>query len=152
MRPIERAEKALEQQRLKEEKEAQLQAIMNQCRECIESITADLERGTILEVVVEKITKDGIFVKVTDEYSEFIAKGELSINKVLSAEDEVFVEEPISVVYLGTENGKIILSRKAISENKYPEELYDKSLEELLLTMGINTNKFIGKVINVSSI
>lgn len=149
MRPIERAEKALEQQRLKEEKEAQLQAIMNQCRECIESITADLERGTILEVVVEKITKDGIFVKVTDEYSEFIAKGELSINKVLSAEDEVFVEEPISVVYLGTENGKIILSRKAISENKYPEELYDKSLEELLLTMGINTNKFIGKVIKI---
>ena len=149
MRPIERAEKALEQQRLKEEKEAQRQAIINQRRECIESITADLERGTILEVVVEKITKDGIFVKVTDEYSEFIAKGELSINKVLSAEDEVFVGEPISVVYLGTENDKIILSRKAISENKYPEDLYDKSLEELLLTMGINTNKFIGKVIKI---
>ena len=73
----------------------------------------------------------------------------MSINKVLSAEDEVFVGEPISVVYLGTENGKIILSRKAISDNKYPEELYDKSLEELLLTMGINTNKFIGKVIKI---
>lgn len=149
MRPIERAEKELEQQRLQEEKKAEKMAFVKRRRECIESITSKLDKGTILEVVVEEITKAGIFVKITDDYSEFIAKGELSINKVLSAEDEVFVGEPISVVYLGTENGKIILSRKAISDNKYPEELYDKSLEELLLTMGINTNKFIGKVIKI---
>ena len=149
MRPIERAEKELEQQRLQEEKKAEKMAFVKRRRECIESITSKLDKGTILEVVVEEITKAGIFVKITDDYSEFIAKEELSINKVLSAEDEVFVGEPISVVYLGTENGKIILSRKAISDNKYPEELYDKSLEELLLTMGINTNKFIGKVIKI---
>lgn len=149
MLPIERAQQKLEQQRRKEEKATQRQAIINRRRKCIESITTDLERGTILEVIVEKITKDGVYVKITDEYSEFIAKGELSANKVLSAEDEVFVGEPISVVYLGTENDKIILSRKAISENKYPEELYDRSLEELLLTIGINTNKFIGKIIQI---
>lgn len=147
MRPIERAEKELEQQRLKEEKEAQRLAIINRRRECIESITSTLDRGTILEVIVEKIMKDGIRVKITNDYSEFIPKEELSVNKVISAEDEVFVGEPISVVYLGTENDKIILSRKAISESKYPEDLYDKSLEDLLLTMGIYTNKFVGRVV-----
>lgn len=146
MLPIERAQKKFEQQRFKEEKETQRLAIINRRRKCIESITAGLERGHILEAIVEKITWDGIYVKITDEYSEFIAKRELSVDKVLSAEDEVFVGEPISVVYLGVENDKIILSRKAISDSKYSDGLYEKSLEELLLTMGINTNKFVGTV------
>ena len=149
MRPIERAEKELEQQRIQEEKKAQKLAFIKKRRECIESITSNLDKGTILEVVVEKITKAGIFVKITDEYSEFIAKEDLSVNKILYAEDEVFVGEPISVVYYGTENDKIILSRKAISESKYSEDLYVKSLEDLLLTMGIATNKFVGKVIKI---
>lgn len=147
MLPLEIAQKKLEKQRLKEEKEAQRLAIINRRRECIENITANLERGHILEVIVERITWDGIYVKITDEYSEFIPKVELSVDKVLSAEDEVFVGEPIPVVYLGVENDKILLSRKGISESKYSDDLYEKSLEDLLLTMGINTNKFVGKVI-----
>lgn len=150
MRPIERAEKELEQQRIQEEKKAQKMAFIKRRRECIESITSKLDKGTILEVVVEKITKAGIFVKITDDYSEFIAKEELSINKVLYAEDEVFVGEPISVVYYGAENDRIILSRKDICESKYSEDLYAKSLEDLLLTMGITTNKFVGKVIKIN--
>lgn len=150
MRPIERAEKELEQQRLQEEKKAEKMAFLKRRRECIESITSKLDKGTILEVVVEEITKAGIFVKITDDYSEFIAKEELSINKVLHTEDEVFVGEPISVVYYGTENDRIILSRKDICESKYSEDLYVKSLEDLLLTMGITTNKFVGKVIKIN--
>lgn len=149
MRPIERAKKELEQQRIQEEKKAQKLAFIKKRHECIESITSNLDKGSILEVVVEKITNTGIFVKITDDYSEFIAKEELSVNRVLHAEDEVFVGEPISVVYNGTENDKIILSRKDISESKYPEDLYVKSLEDLLLTMGITTNKFVGKVIKI---
>lgn len=150
MRPIERAEKELEQQRLQEEKKAEKMAFLKRRRECIESITSKLDKGTILEVVVEEITKAGIFVKITDDYSEFIAKEELSINKVLHTEDEVFVGEPISVVYYGTENDRIILSRKDICESKYSEDLYVKSLEDLLLTMGITANKFVGKVIKIN--
>lgn len=150
MRPIERAEKELEQQRIQEEKKAQKMAFIKRRRECIESITSKLDKGTVLEVVVEKITKAGIFVKITDDYSEFIAKEELSVNKVLYAEDEVFVGEPISVVYYGTDNDRIILSRKDICESKYSEDLYVKSLEDLLLTMGITTNKFVGKVIKIN--
>lgn len=150
MRPIERAEKELEQQRIQEEKKAQKMAFIKRRRECIESITSKLDKGTVLEVVVEKITKAGIFVKITDDYSEFIAKEELSVNKVLYAEDEVFVGEPILVVYYGTDNDRIILSRKDICESKYSEDLYVKSLEDLLLTMGITTNKFVGKVIKIN--
>lgn len=150
MRPIERAEKELEQQRVQEEKKVEKMAFVKRRRECIESIASKLDKGTILEVVVEEITKAGIFVKITDDYAEFIAKEELSINKVLHAEDEVFVGEPISVVYYGTENDRIILSRKDICESKYSEDLYVKSLEDLLLTMGITTNKFVGKVIKIN--
>lgn len=147
MRPIEKAKHEADKRRIQEEREAAKLAAKNKRIKCIESITSNLKEGHILEVVVEKITKAGIFVKVTDDYSEFIAKEELSINKVLHAEDEVFVGEPISVVYHGIENDKINLSRKAISESKYPKDLYLKSLEDLLLTMGIATNKFVGKVI-----
>ena len=150
MRPIERAEKEQELQRIQEEKKAQKMALIKRRRECIEGITSNLDKGKILEVVVEKITKSGICVKITDDYSEFIAKEELSVNKVLYAEDEVFVGEPISVVYYGTENDRLILSRKEISDSKYPEDLYAKSLEDLLLTMGITTNKFVGKVVKIN--
>lgn len=101
-------------------------------------------------MIVEKITKAGVFVRITDDYSEFIAKEELSVNKVLNAEDEVFVGEPISVVYYGKENDSIILSRKDICESKYLEDLYVKSLEDLLLTMGITPNKFVGKVVKIN--
>lgn len=150
MRPIERAEKELEQQRILEEKKSQKMAFIKRRRECIESITSKLNKKTILEVIVEKITKAGIFVKITDDYSEFIAKEELSVNKVLNTEDEVFVGEPISVVYYGAEDDRIILSRKDICKSKYSEDLYVKSLEDLLLTMGIATNKFVGKVIKIN--
>ncbi len=150
MRPIEKAKQKADKQRIQEEREAAKLAAINRRIECIESITSNLEEGNILEVVVEKITKAGIFVKITDDYSEFIAKEELSVNKVLYAEDEVFVGEPISVVYYGKENDRIILYRKDICESKYSEDLYVKSLEDLLLTMGISTNKFVGKVIKIN--
>lgn len=148
MRPIDKAKKEAEQKRIQEEREAAKIAAKNKRHECIEHITSELNPGTIIEVTVANITKNNVLVNITDELTEYIPKEELSTNKVISAEDEVFIGEPISVVYLGKNEDRIILSRKMISESYYSDDLYEKSLDELLLTMGIATNKFVSKVID----
>ncbi len=117
-------------------------------REEIEYFIAQIERGSVLESKVVHITKTGAVVNILNtNITSFIPREELSPNKVIKASDEVFVGEHINVVYIGQDNGKLIFSRKYIEEDKYDQELYRLSLDELLLTMGLHTSRFIGKVI-----
>ena len=52
---------------------------------------------------------------------------------------------------MGEDNGQLIFSRKFFVEDKYEESLYELSLTDLLATMGLTTNRFIGKVIEINS-
>lgn len=120
----------------------------------MEQISNSLHPGDIImgevKYVDDKIAKveiidSGLVVK--------IARDELSPNKVLRASDEVFVGENIKIVYTGSdEQNKVQFSRKYILKDRYDEKLYKLPLMELLETMEIQTNCFIGKVISINDI
>jgi len=117
-------------------------------REDIENFTSQVERGSVLESQVVRITKAGAVVNILGtNINSFIPRDELSPNKVIKASDEVFVGEHVNVVYLGQDNGKLQFSRRFLVEDKYDQELYGLSLDDLLLTMGLHTSRFIGKAI-----
>lgn len=140
MRPIEKEE---EKRKKEEEKRKK--------REEIDNFSSQIERGSVLESKVVHITKTGAVVNILNtNITSFIPRDELSPNKVIKASDEVFVGEHINVVYLGQDNGKLQFSRRYIVEDKYDQELYGLSLDKLLLTMGLRTSRFIGKVILIN--
>lgn len=110
-----------------------------------------IEPGHILEAeVIEVSNKEAKVNLVGTDIDVIIPKEELSPNKVIRASDEVFKGENISLVYIGDEaDGKPKFSRRYVVEDKYNEGLYELSLSDLLATMDIHTNKFIGKVVSI---
>ena len=129
MRPIERKRK-------KEEKERLL---------------SQLHKGDIVEAEVLSVNDRNAKILISNTNSEFeIPREELSPNKVLRASDEVFVGEHIHVAYLGEES-EVTFSRRFFVKDMYEESLYELSQEDLLATMGLSTNKFVGKIIEIKS-
>ena len=110
-----------------------------------------IEPGNILEAeVIEVNNKEAKVNLVGTDVDVIIPKEELSPNKVIRASDEVFKGENISLVYIGDEaDGKPKFSRRYVVEDKYNEGLYELSLSDLLATMDIHTNKFIGRVVSI---
>lgn len=120
-------------------------------QENINWLCSQLNLGDIVEAEVLDVQDRGarILISNTDvEY--FIPREELSPNKVIRASDELFVGEHIHVAYLGENNGKMSFSRRFVVKNKYDDSLYDLDEHKLLSTMGLTTNKFIGKVLEIS--
>lgn len=129
MRPIERKRKKEEKERLQ----------------------SQLHKGDIVEAEVLSVNDRNAKILISNTNSEFeIPREELSPNKVVRASDEVFVGEHIRVAYLGEES-EITFSRRSFVKDKYEESLYDLAQEDLLATMGLSTNKFVGKIIEIKS-
>lgn len=97
-------------------------------------------------VTVLGFDQDKKIVKVDyDGHESFISRDNLSINKVIKMEDEVFIGERLLVKCIGYENKSLEFSLREFDEDIYDASYYDKSLLELLAEMGIHTNKFVAK-------
>lgn len=117
----------------------------------IEWLSSQLTKGDIIEAKVLKVHDKGAVIDIANTGIEyFIPRDELSPNKVIRASDELFVGEHIHIAYLGYEDNKLSFSRSIFVKNKYYDELYDLKEKELLATMGLTTNKFVGKLIEIS--
>lgn len=118
----------------------------------IEALLSVLHKGDIVDAVVEKVNDRNAVVSIVGTNIECkIDRDELSPNKVIRASDEVFQGEHIRVVFLGAEDKKLKFSRRFVVENKYDDNLYDLSLEALLETMDLRTNRFVGKLIEMNT-
>lgn len=127
MRPIERNRKAQE----------------------AEYLASQLRKGSIVKAEVLSVNEKNARVLISGTNVEYtIAREELSPNKVVRASDEVFVGEHIHITYIG-EGKDLSFSRRYLVKDKYDESLYDLSQRELLATMGLTTNKFVGLVIEI---
>lgn len=111
-----------------------------------------LHEGDIVEAVVLKVNDRSALIEISNSnVTCLIDRDELSPNKVIRASDEVFQGEHIKVAFLGMENNKLKFSRRFFVKDKYNENLYDLSLEDLLETMDLKTNRFIGRSIELNS-
>lgn len=129
MRPIERRRKALEK----------------------ELLVSRLSKGDIVEAEVLSVSDKNADVLIAGSNVVYtIPREELSPNKVVRASDEVFIGEQIQIEYVG-ENDELSFSRKALVKDKYDEALYDLTRDDLLATMGLTTNKYVGKIIEKKS-
>ena len=118
----------------------------------VEALLSVIHEGDIVDAIVEKVTDRNAVVSIVGTNVQCsIDRDELSPNKVIRASDEVFQGEHIRVAFLGVENKKLKFSRRFFVKDKYNEDLYDMSLEELLETMDLKINRFIGKLIELNS-
>lgn len=76
----------------------------------------------------------------------YVKKEDLSWERVANVEDEVFLGEEISVRYLYSEGNKLYFDYKWQFAALYPEELFSMDTHALLSTLGIDNNKFVGKI------
>lgn len=117
--------------------------------ENIRNLCSQLERGSIVEVEVLDVNyKFAKVLIVGTEVTCNLDRKDLSPNKISKASDEVFVGEKLEVVYLGSDDNGLHFSRAYFVQNRYDENLYLMPIKELLGTMGINENSFIGRVIS----
>lgn len=129
MRPIERNRKAQE----------------------VEHLVSQLHKGNIVEAEVLSVNDKSAKVLISNTNVEYtISREELSPNKVVRASDEVFVGEHIHIAYIGDGN-ELSFSRRYLVKDKYDESLYDLSQTDLLATMGLTTNKFVGMIVEIKS-
>lgn len=118
----------------------------------VDWLRSQLNKGDIIDAIVKNINNKFATIDIGNTgILGSIYRDELSPNKVIRASDEVFPGEHVRVAYMGEDNGQLIFSRKFFVEDKYEESLYELSLTDLLATMGLTTNRFIGKVIEINS-
>lgn len=128
------------------EKEAKIKAKQKR-QEAIEELKETLELGMIVEAIVKSVSRKSAIIQITGTDVECkIKREDLSPNKAINAEDEVFVGERIHVVYVGEEKGELIFKRNIIMQDIYESTMYDLSMSELLAKMEIRSSLFIGKV------
>ena len=118
----------------------------------VDWLRSQLNKGDIVDAIVKSVNNKMAVVDIDNTgILSKIDRDELSPNKVVRASDEVFPGEHIRVAYMGENNGELLFSRKFFVEDKYDKNLYELSLTDLLTTMGLTTNQFVGKVIEINS-
>lgn len=131
------------------EEEAKEQARLERVEE-INELKKSLELGYIVEAIVKKVTRKFAIIQISGTKFEcMIAREDLSPNKTINAEDEVFVGERIRVVYVEEENGELVFKRNIIMQDIYDPMMYELSLNELLDRMNIRSSLFIGKATKI---
>lgn len=114
-------------------------------------LASQLHRGDIVEAEVLSVNDKSAKVLISNTNVEYtIPREELSPNKVVRASDEVFVGEHIRIAYLGDDKD-LFFSRRFFVKDRYDERLYDLSQQELLATMGLTTNRFVGNIVEIKS-
>lgn len=104
---------------------------------------------TILRGRVVYIEKECVSLHVDFENSKFtvyIKKDDLAWEKVQNSADVVFLGEELDIRYLGYTDGKLYFDLKWLQKDIYPEYLFCKDTEELLSSMNVYENLFVGKL------
>lgn len=79
-------------------------------------------------------------------FTIYVKKEDLAWERIQHPSDAVFLGEELDVRYLKYEDNRLYFDLKWKLQDIYPSELFDLDTDDLLLSMGINENKFIGKV------
>ena len=79
-------------------------------------------------------------------FTIYVKKEDLAWERIRHPSDAVFLGEELDVRYLKYEDNRLYFDLKWKLQDIYPNELFDLDTDDLLLSMGINENKFIGKV------
>lgn len=118
----------------------------------VEALLSFIHEGDIMDAIVEKVNDRAAVVSIAGtNVLCSIDRDELSPNKVIRASDEVFQGEHIRIAFLGVEKKKLKFSRRFFVKDKYNEDLYNLSLDDLLETMDLKSNRFVGKLIELNS-
>ncbi len=84
----------------------------------IESLTKDIEIGSVYTGKVTRLLSFGAFVEILPGKEGMVHISELANYRVPTIEDEVSVGDEITVMVIKNEDGKIGLSRKAVFEKE----------------------------------
>jgi predicted RNA-binding protein with RPS1 domain len=108
---------------------------------------------TILQGKVVYLERDCVTLHVDygeNKFTVYIKKEDLTWEKTQHAADVVFLGEELKIRYISCESNKLFFDLKWQQQDIYPKELFSMDTEELLSSMQIYENKFIGKI-NISS-
>ena len=83
---------------------------------------AALVPGTVVEGTVETIQPYGAFINLGDGISGLVHVSQISTKRVKTPEDVLAVGDTVSAKILNTNNGKVSLSIKALSEPEAPAQ------------------------------
>lgn len=79
-------------------------------------------------------------------FTIYVKKEDLSWERIQHPSDAVFLGEELDVRYLKYEDNRLYFDLKWKLQDIYPSELFNFDTDDLLLSMGIYENRFIGKV------
>lgn len=104
---------------------------------------------TILSGRVVYLEKDCATLHVEYDgnvFTVYIKREDLAWERIQHSSDAVFLGEELSIKYLYFENGRLYFDLKWQQQDMYPKELFSYDTENLLSSMRITSNKFIGKI------
>lgn len=104
---------------------------------------------TILSGRVVYLEKDCATLHVEHDgnvFTVYIKREDLAWERIQHSADAVFLGEELSIKYLYFENGRLYFDLKWQQQDIYPKELFSYDTENLLSSMRITNNKFIGKI------
>ena len=108
-----------------------------------------IKQGDLFDAKVTAVSHNKATVSILDtDIISSISRFRLSPNRTIDATEEVFPGEYLQLVFSGINRGKFLFERKSLLEDVYAPELYEESIERILATMGIFTNKFKGTLVS----
>lgn len=117
----------------------------------INELKSMIEPGQILEANVLEVSRTHAKAQITGTDAIIhLDRSHISKNKVIDAREELYLGEVIPVVYLGEHEGQLLFDRKILTDSVYPHDIYNFSLEHLLLKQGINKNLFVGRAVKMN--
>lgn len=112
----------------------------------IKELAANLQGGEEFDAEVVEVTRDGVKLLVEKGIPGFIPKDELRYG-FTSVHLEAFIGEKRKVLFVKEEDGVFICSAKLLASDPYASELYEMNCDQLLSTLDINHNSFLGQVV-----
>lgn len=110
-----------------------------------------IEPGQIVEATIVDVfrTHANVQINGTDVIIQ-LDRNHLTRDKVVDAREVLYPGEVIHLVYLGYVDGQLVFDRKILTSSNYPKEIYDLSLEQLLLNQQIDCNLFVGRAVRMN--
>jgi polyribonucleotide nucleotidyltransferase len=94
-------------------------------KQMIDGLTGNVEVGGIYTGKVVRTTDFGAFVEIMPKTDGMVHISQLASQTLRSVEDEVRVGQEVTVMVIGSDNGKIRLSRRAVLEGMTLQEAQD---------------------------
>ena len=103
---------------------------LRRAKEMIESLTREIEVGSIYTGKVARVIPFGVFVEILPGKEGLVRSGELSGDSGQNSEDELKVGQEISVMVIEVDRmGRINLSRRAVLDGNTPSEAASRQNE-----------------------